>query len=324
MRTPFLTCIYFLTLLSIGCGVGCSRQGDPLTDIEGVSLLEVERSSSNSFAELAWSPDGRSVAARVSAVRSNSTVTAIDLQTGETRRLFEASGEYFLGPEWSPDGQSLVFVAPTSNANPRSGGVIVVDVDNGNITHDLGFGGYATWTMDSEHIIVVGFSSSCQGETPIDVYDLTTDLIRTIGQTVGCRPATADSLDVSVLEKLVVPNVDGTNSQILDIADGTVRGTLTPTNAASTIWSPDGTMLAFIAKKMASGMPTDSIVLASADGACLSAPLELNTYLYSLDWSPDGSRLVFSTRDVNRLYFLDLTTGVGKQLMDSYRERCAE
>ena len=132
-----------------------------------------------------------------------------------------------------------------------------------------------------------------------------------------------DSLDVSVEGRLVVPSVDGGYNQILNIADGTELGTLTPIGA-STVWSPDGTMLAFITKMFESGEWTDSIFLASADGVCLSDPLELNSYLYAVDWSPDGSRLVFSNREgVNRLYFIDLTTGVGKALMDSFREKCS-
>lgn len=322
MKTPFLRCIYFLTLLFTICAVGCKRQGDQLTDMEGISVLEVEHRPSTSFAELAWSPDGRAVAARAYAGWPNSTVTVIDLQTGEPRRLYEPGGDYYLGPEWSPDGRALVFVAPTSEANSLSGGVVIVDADTGDITHDLGFGGHATWTADSEHIIIVGFSSSCE-KVSIDDYNLTTEVIRTIGQTGGCWAEGVDTLDVSVEGKLVVPNIDGTNNQILDIASGTEQGTMTPMRS-STVWSPDGTMLAFVAKELDSRVGTDGIMLAGADGACFSEPLRLDSYLYSVDWSPDGSRLVFSNRDVNRLYFLDLTTGVGKQLMDSYRERCAD
>ena len=42
-----------------------------------------------------------------------------------------------------------------------------------------------------------------------------------------------------------------------------------------------------------------------------------------LDWSPDGNRLIFSARDKrNRLYFLDFTKGVGKELMDSFQSNC--
>jgi Tol biopolymer transport system component len=322
MKTPFLHCIYFPTLLFIICAVGC-RQDDHLTDMAGISVLEVEHRHSTSFEELAWSPDGRSVAARAYAGWPNSTITVIDLQTGKTRTVYESRRDHFLGPEWSPDGRSLVFDAPTSEANPLSGGVVIIDTDTGDITRDLGFGGHAAWTADSEHIIIVGFTSSCGEKVSIDDYNLTTDVIRTIGYTRGCSPEAVDSLDVSVEGKLVVPNIDGTNTQILDITSGAEQGTMAPMRS-STVWSPDGTMLAFVAKELDSRVETDGIMLAGADGACFSEPLRLNSYLYSVDWSPDGSRLVFSNRDVNRLYFLDLTTGVGKELMDSYRERCAD
>ncbi len=59
MKTPSLAYTYFLALLSIICAVGCGRQGDQLTDIEGISAIEIEHSPPASFQELAWSPDGR-------------------------------------------------------------------------------------------------------------------------------------------------------------------------------------------------------------------------------------------------------------------------
>ena len=90
------------------------------------------------------------------------------------------------------------------------------------------------------------------------------------------------------------------------------------------MWSPNGTVLAFLAGGMNSQVEDDGIILARADGTCLSEPLQLGAELLSLDWSPDGNQLVFSTRDANRLYFLNFTTGVGKELMDSYRERCGD
>lgn len=323
MKTPLLTHIYFLSLLFIINTVGCNHQDDQLTDIEGISSIQVEHSPSTLFTELASSPDGRSVAARAYAGWPNSIITIIDLETGKTRTVYESGGDYFLGPEWSPDGQSLIFMAPTELV-PHSGGVVVVDAQTGKITHNLGFGGYATWTANPERVVVLGFSSSCQKEIPIDEYNLTTGITRTLGVTSSCLSDTADSLDASSDGKLILPDTTGKNNQILNIADGTKLGRLIPLRG-NTVWSPDGTMLTFITSSLDSKRQDDQIMLASADGACLSEPLSMRSQLYSLDWSPDGSRLIFSARDrQNRLYFLDLTTGAGKQLMDSYRQRCVD
>lgn len=323
IKTPFLICIYFLTLVFTICAVGCSRQGDHLTDIEGISVLEVERSSSTSFAELAWSPDGRSVAARTYTELNSGTVTSIDLQTGTARDLYDSGGAYLLGPEWSPDGQSLIFAAPTETI-PHQGAVVVADAATGRIIHNLGFGGYATWTADHENVIVLGFDSSCREEIPIYEYNLATGMRRVLGSTISCFAESAHRLDASTDGKLVVSDNTGTKTQILSIADGTELGALSPPVRRETVWSPSGTVLAFLDGVMNSQVEDDGIVLASADGTCLSESLQLGTELLSLDWSPDGNQLVFSTRDVDRLYFLDLTIGVGKQLMDSYRERCAD
>jgi Tol biopolymer transport system component len=331
MRSRFLACIYLLALLFNVCAVGCSRQSDQLKDVAGVSVLEVEHGPSTTFEELAWSPNGRYMAARVYAGRGNSTVTVIDLQTGESQRLYESGGDGFHGPEWSPDGRALVFHISSSPVSPLGGGpvemippynIIVADAVTGQVIRDLGFGSYATWTNDPERIIVLGQGQgACEKEISIDEYDLASNETRTIGHTGTCWPEAIDSLDASAKGKLVVPSIDGTNNQILDIVSGDKLGAITPIRG-STVWSPDGTMLAFIAKELDSSVGTDGIMLASSNGVCFSNPLRLHSYLYSVDWSPDGSRLVFSNRDVNRLYFVDLTTGVGKELMDSYRERC--
>lgn len=332
MKASNRTCVCLMSVLSIICVLGCHRQDKQLAGLEGVSSLTIRHTPSTAFSELAWSPDGRYVAARAYAGQNNSVVTVIDLQTGETQRLYESGADGFHGPEWSPGGRSLIFHISSSPVSPLGGGpvemippynIIVVDADTGQITRDLGFGSYATWTADPERVIVLGQSQgACGKEMPIDEYNLTNGVTRTIGHTGTCWPEVMDSLDASVEGKLVVPSIDGTNNQILDIVSGNKQGNITPTRG-STVWSPDGTTLALVAKELDSRVGTDGVMLASADGVCFSEPLRLNSYLYSVDWSPDGSRLVFSTRDVNRLYFLDLTTGVGKQLMDSYRASCA-
>jgi len=228
-----------------------------------------------------------------------------------------------LGPEWSPDGQSLIFLAPTESI-PYIGGAVVADADTGQITHNLGFGGYTTWTADPENVIVLGFDSSCREEIPIYEYNLTTGTRHNLGSTISCFAESAHRLDASVDGKLVVSDNTGTRTQILSIVDGNELGALSPPVRRETVWSPSGTVLAFLDGGMNSQVEDDGIILASADGKCLSEPLRLGAELLSLDWSLDGNRLVFSTRDTNRLYFLDLTTGIGKELIDSYRERCAD
>lgn len=321
MKTSFLTRICFLILLSILCAVGC-RQPDPLADIEGVSSLKVEHDPSTSFQELAWSPDGRSIAARIFEGRDNSSVALIDIQTGTARTLYEAGGPYNLLPEWSPDSQSLIFAAPRESI-PGIGGVVVVDAQSGQITRNLGFGGFATWTADIETVIVLEFDSSCREVIPIYEYNLVTQVRRILGSTMSCLAEAGDRLDASTDGKLVVPNSDGMKNQILSIADGTELGTITPISR-DTVWSPNGTMLALLAGGVNSDGEDDGIVFTNADGDCLSEPLKLGVELLSVDWSPDGNQLVFSTRDADRLYFLDLKTDVGKQLMDSYRAKCAD
>ena len=321
MRTPILTCLGLLALSSIICVLGCQRQKDQLIELEGISSLEVRHMPSTGFSELAWSPDGYSVAALAFAGKNNGSVALIDLQTGMARTLYESGGPYNLLPEWSPDGQSLIFAAPTESI-PHLGGVVVADANTGQIIQNLGFGSYATWTADPESVIVLGFDLSCREEIPIYEYNLEMGMRRILGSTISCLAESAHRLDASTDGKLVVTDNTGTKTQIMSIADGTELGALAPPARRETVWSPSGMVLAFLDGGMNSEVEDDGIILARADGACLSEPLRLGVELLSLDWGPDGNRLVFSTRDANRLYFLDLTTGVGKELMDSYQANC--
>lgn len=323
MKTWFPAYLYSFILLSLICTAGCRHQDDRLTDLEGIRMLEVDHSSSTSFAELAWSPDSRSVAARTYTELNSGTVTIVDLQTGTSRNIYDSGGAYMLGPEWSPDGQSLIFAAPRESI-PHHGAVVVADANTGQIIQNLGFGSYATWTADPESVIVLGFDSSCREEIPIYKYNLATGERRMLGSTISCLAESAHRLDASSDGKLVVADNTGTRTQILSVVDGSVLGALAPPVRRETVWSPSGMVLAFLDGEMNSEVEDDGIMLARADGACLSEPLQLGVELLSLDWSPDGDQLVFSTRDVNRLYFLDLTNGVGKELMDSYRQRCVD
>lgn len=322
MRAVILLNLRCLALLSIVCVLGCQRQEDRLADIEGISSLEVELDSSTTFAELAWSPDGLFVAARTYGEVNNGIVTVIDLQTGSARSVYDSGGAYMLGPEWSPNGQLLIFAAPTEST-PHQGAVVVADADTGQLIHDLGFGSYATWTSAPENVIVLGFDASCREEIPIYEYNLATAERRVLGSTVSCLAESAHRLDTSTDGKLLVADKTGTKTQILSIADGAELGALAPPVRRETVWSPSGAVLAFLDGGMDSQVEDDGIILARADGTCWSEPLRLGVELLSLDWSPDGNQLVFSTREADRLYLLDLTTGVGKGLMDSYRERCA-
>ena len=137
MKTPLLTRICFLALLFILGAVGC-RQPDLLADIEGISSLQVEYSHSTALWELAWSPDGRSIAASTlgGGGGNDFSVVVIDLQTGEARELYDSGGPYNLLPEWSPDGQSPIFADPKESI-PHIGGVVVVDAQSGQIARNL-------------------------------------------------------------------------------------------------------------------------------------------------------------------------------------------
>lgn len=324
-QLSFLGVLLCLALL----GSGCRNELPYLADIDS---LDIRASSKTFLQELAWSPDGQSVAARININPGQSGVAVIDLRSGSATTVYEATGFYSHGPEWSPDGSLLVLSSPPAAFYAGPGktdwkppySVLIIDPQTGDVINNAGFGTYAAWTNAPDKVIVLAWDAAQQEMVlPIYEFDLTTRQQREIGQSTPASALYGNSLDVSTLGQLLVRNQD--RLQFIDIAAGHVVADVDiGSGYRSPVYSPDGTMIAFIQYWEAGNgqAPTADIVLASAIADCFSEPLPLGTELLSLDWSPQGDRLVFSTKEENRLYFLNLTDGSGKVLLDEFRQQC--
>ncbi len=281
--------------------------------------------------EIAWSPDGRNLAATGSPRRGGSQVVVIDLETGQAHPVSEVVHDSSHGPEWSPDGQSLIFFVPSDKVVPLDGGpaemippynIVIVDAASGEMIRNLGFGSYATWTADPNRVIIVG-EGKCLEPVQVMEYDLNRNATRVIGSVPGCITEGADVLDASNKGVLLIPGEE--ELQLLDIATGNKVGSLaSPFGLGSSVWSPTGDMIAFTVNRSRplEGYLSDHIMLASADGSCVSNPLDLELQISSIDWNQDGTELVFATREAGRIYFMSLTSGVGKELLDGFRQKC--
>lgn len=222
-------------------------------------------------------------------------------------------------PDWSPDGQQLVFISPcVENTDSYPGAHLYIINEDG--TNMIEFptveGGDfdPAWSLDGSRI---AFTSLRDGYAQVYMIDLDSNSVERLTHTNSNQPARQPAWNPMASE-IVYSQKKYEAWEIwvmTDVGTGPSRLVLSsPDNwDVLPIWSPDGSKVVFTQSKKLSA--TSWLMSIPVDGSTTYAlPVINGEYASSANYSTDGSRLVFENTDgINTdIYWLDLSNGSRK------------
>jgi len=276
-----------------------------------------------------WAPDSRRIA-YISDRGGSSQIWLMDIDGANAKQITtissEADGELF-----ASDGKNLVF---TSDVYPECGAddtcnQLHLDADKANKVHariytELLYRHWTQWqTARRSHLLVVPVTGGpARDLTPgkhtvppfslggPDDYDISPD-----GQEV-CYSMNADAVPAaSTNADLYVVSIKGGDP---------VKISSTPGADSSPQYSPDGKYIAWRAQFRA-GYESDRwrlLVLERTTGKLLNLTETLDRWVNSFTWSPDSTRLFFTTNDrgSQSIQLISATGGAARQVVGGYAE----
>jgi len=208
-----------------------------------------------------WSPQRTHVAY---SVRDEGLwrIAVLDLATGAGRLVTTGPEDH--GPDWSPDGERILFTAHFNRGTPdQASFLMVIDADG----------------MDARPVVaLVDPQRHIAG--PRWSPDGTLIAFAVAGPASGA--------DLYVVER------DGTNARRLLVHAGW--------DDVDPAWSPDGSLVAFASGRAEDGQPVrhDIWLLDAARGVAGTVIVDEAYDHRRPSWSPDGRRLVFDRRELHR------------------------
>lgn len=318
-------CILFI--LISGVVVGCSRGPDRL---EGITFIALE--SNWSMTEVAWSPDGKQLALTAHSEHED-RIYIVDLESETYQPIKEYNDRIpyeVYGPTWSPDSRMLaLYYPPAVVGEPgqpvklSSNSIVTINAQTRELHQGVWDGIYVTWSTHQDEVIVVDSDKGqSDQEVPIYLINLSTGEVRELTKTLASFVIPFEALDASSTGLLAYQNEGRLN--IINIFTGELEGEIeVESRLYSPAWSPDGEILAYVQDvENEDGKKWRGIYFSTTNGLCRSEPLDVGSIVKSIDWSPNGAKMVFTTNEHGKIYFLDLANGVGNNLLNSFQDRC--
>lgn len=281
-----------------------------LREIQDSELLV----SPGGLVSLAWSPDGRWIAA--SHRESERLAEGIFLfsLTGESRQLTSPSDYGDHMPAFSPDGRALAFCRMPGYSVSE---IFSLSLDGGAaraLTTNRGWSVYPVWTRDGRGILHI-FGNNALAQRNIRIIDVSIPKAPWREISSG-----EDASRISVGRHLVysrpIQNDNIWRAKLPAAGDSPATGELFLSSTRSDYspkYSPDGTKIAFLSSRTGPG----EIWIAKADG---SNPLRMTFFggptVGIPNWSPDGQWIVFHARPEGQadLFVIPAAGGPPKRL----------
>lgn len=235
-------------------------------------------------AYVAWSPDGKRIAATMETFGGNMEIVVMDTDGSNIVYLTDDVTPDMM-PAWSPDGEKIVFVAHR-DGNPE---LYIMNKDGSEqtrLTNSPADELFPAWSPDGNHI---AFRSNSTGDLDIFVLDLTSEdppvnLTNTPGEHESDPDLSPDG--AHIVFHSVVDGLDNHKDIFVMDADGSNRTNLTNTSDKgeySSVWSPDGALIAYLSyfdQGIFTMNPNGS------DKKFVSFPYEWAVGTYIDDWQP--------------------------------------
>ncbi len=231
--------------------------------------------------EAAWSPDGKTIAF-ISGGNPDKEIPAglyfVD-SDGKNRRIF-IEGAKVYSPDWSPDGEWIVFSNYAQIYKMKTNGDSLTQLTSA----EDGECHYPKWSPDGKRILyAIGIGE--KSGTWMMNFDGTDKRKTIMGYYPDWRAGSSQIVYVGSGAEIWVADTNGTNAK-----------RLTSLNSITQYpqWSPDGSKIVFSSMKAS----PPQIYVMNADGTNLKQLT--NTGCDYPAWSPDGNHIVYT--DVRQLY----------------------
>ncbi|AWV88851.1 WD40 repeat protein [Bradymonas sediminis] len=217
---------------------------------------------------------------------------------GPAIREINVEGGEITGSRFSPDGSKLLGIYHYDDEQLGDYAVVLFNTDGTLIevlAEDPDVFGTPAWAPDGESIF---YANNHFGVSQIKLEDS--------APVVLFRNFSGDNLDVSPDAKMLLGSDDGISIEPIDASENAVQ--LNDSGEAAR-YSPDGTQIAYYSE--------ERVMVMDADGGnnreVISGDM---SYLTSVDWLPDGERLVVSSR--RGIEIVEIASSTRETLIDGF------